>query len=170
MKYRWAVIFFIAAFALQTAWMGAFSISDVSANLILCVSAAIAFTYPDDTSGIVLGGIFSLIYDAVFSAYLGITAFPLVITIALVMFVKEKLLNNENRISMLIVSAGSVLVYYNLYWLAVRAAGYNSAYTMMLGNLIWYLILNMVVMLILYFFLIRRVVIHQEERYNRWVR
>ena len=170
MKYRWSVIFFIAAFALQTAILGAFSIAGVSANLILCVAVSIAFTYQDDTSGLVLGLIFSLIYDAVFSAYLGLTALPLVITVILAIFLRERILNNENRVSMFIVSAGAVIIYYNLYWLFVRVAGYNSSYLAMLERLPLYLILNMIVMLILYFFLIRRVITHQEERYNRWVR
>ena len=129
MKYRWAVIFYIVAFFLQTAVIGVFPVAGVSANLLLCVSVAIAF----------------------------------------IIAVRERLLNNENRFSMLIVSAGSVIVYYNLYWLCVRIAGYNTAYIVMLSKMHIYLLLNMPVMLVLYFFFIRSVVSHNEERYNRWV-
>ncbi len=169
MNYRWAVIFYIAAFFLQTAVTGVFPVAGVSANLLLCVSVAIAFSYSDDTSALVFGAVFSLVYDISMTGDPGMSMLALCVTVALTIAVRERVLNNENRFSMLIVSAGSVIVYYNLYWLCVRAAGYNTAYMVMLSKMHIYLLLNMPVMLVLYFFFIRSVVSHNEERYNRWV-
>lgn len=168
MKYRWALLIFAAAFILQVGVIGNFPIFGASANLILCMSVITAFSYPDDTAGLVIGGAFSLIYDFAFSQTPGVTALSLVLTILICMLLKNVLLNSESSLSAAIISVISVAVYYNFYWGMLKISGINTAYTAMLEKLPVYLALNFIVMYITYQIMIRRVVKHKTDRYTRW--
>lgn len=168
MRYGWSALIFAIAFMLQTGICGNFPIFGVSANLLLCCSVIITFAYPDDTSGIVLGGVFALLYDLVFSQFVGITAVPVVIVALCCIIAREYFLNNESTLSAAIISLISIVIYYNLYWVTVRLAGYGTAYVVMLQKLPVYVVMNWIIMMVIYAFMIRRVVKHKSDRYTRW--
>lgn len=170
MKYRYAVIFFVLAFILQTSVFGQLQIMGASANLILCMGAVVSFVYSETNAGIIVGSATAMIYDIAFSPYIGMTALPLAIVMGLCIFVREFLLNRENMMSMLFVAAGSVIVYYNLYFVMTKIAGFASAYTYMLQNLIIYFILDVIIMMIIYIFMIEKATQRRDDGYLKWVR
>lgn len=168
MRYRWAVLIFVAAFLFQICIVGNITVFGASVNLILCTAVITAFAYPEDTSGLIFGSLFALIYDFAFSPAPGVTALALAVTVLIGMGVKRVFLNSENSLSAVIVSLASVIVYYNLYWCLVKIAGINTAYTAMLTKLPLYLILNFIVMFIMYQIMISKVVKHKTDRYTKW--
>lgn len=168
MKYRWALLIFIAAFFLQVCVTGGFAVFGASPNLILCASVITAFSYQDDTAGIVLGGLFALVYDFAFSQTAGVTALAVVLSVLLCIVIRNTFLNSESSLSAAIVSVVSVVFYYNIYWILLRISGVNTAYTAMLEKLPMYVILNFIVMFITYQIMISRVVKHKTDRYRRW--
>ncbi len=168
MKYRWAALIFLGAFIIQAFILGSFRILDCNAGLILCAGAALAFACPEDTSAVVIGGLAALLYDICFSLCPGMGLMAYLLTVTLCIVLKERLLSNENRFSMPIVSLLSVAVYYHIYWLCARIAGLDTAYLSMLCRLPVYLLLDMPVMLVIYFILRNRNIRNRQDRYRRW--
>ncbi len=168
MRYRFAIIIFAAAFILQTSVFGQLPIAGCSANLILCCGIVISFVYPETNAGIIIGTAAAVIYDIAFSPYIGMTALPLAVVMGLAIFAREFLLNREHMGSMLVVSASTILIYYHLYFLMVRIAEIPSAYSMFLGKLVIYLILDVIISMILYIFMIENATKHRNDGYLAW--
>lgn len=168
MRYRFAALIFAISFIIQSFILGSFAIAGANTNLILCFGVVIAFSYPDDTSSVVIGGIFALIYDICFSLYPGMGTVPYLITVTVCMLFKYYILNNENKLSMAIVSVLSVVLAYNLYWAAAAVTGIATSYISMLSHLPVYIILNIPVMYIAYLVIVEKNVRYRQDRYRRW--
>lgn len=168
MKYRYAVIIFALAFILQTTVFGMLPVFGVSANLLLCCCVVISFACINNNAGIVISIIAGLLYDVCFSQYMGVTALLLALVAAGCIAVRTFLLNSENFMSMLVVSLGSIVLYYNLLWLIYKLAGISYSYLYMLGKLPVYIVLNSIIIMIMYAIIIRKVVRHKSDRYSAW--
>ncbi len=168
MKYRYAGLMFALAFILQTTIFGMIPVFGVSANLLLCCCVVISFVCADNNAGIVLSIAAGLLYDICFSQYVGVNALLLVLVAASCIFVRTFLLNSENFMSMLVVSLGTVAIYYNMLWLIYKIAGKGYSYLYMLEKLPIYMILNVIIMMIMYAIIIRKVVSHKSDRYSVW--
>lgn len=168
MKYRYAIIIFTLAFVLQTTVFGKLPVFGVSANLLLCCCVVVSFACSQNNAGIVLAVVSGLVYDVCFSQYMGVTALSLTVVAACCIAVRIFLLNYENFMSMVVVSIGSIIVYYNIFWFIYKAAGIDYSYLYMLAKLPVYVILNGIIILIMYSIIIRKVVSHKSDRYSVW--
>lgn len=170
MKYRFAILIFAIAFILQTSVFGQLQIAGASANLILCCGVVISFTYTETNAGIIVGAITAMIYDIAFSPFIGMTALPLAIVMGIAVFVREFLLNRERMVAMLSVAAGTVIIYYHLYFVMVKISGFASSYVHMLGSLVIYFVLDVIIMMILYIFMIEKATARRDNGYLKWAR
>ncbi len=168
MKYRYACLIFLVAFILQTTIFGMLPLFGVSANLLLCSCVVISFVCAENNAGVVLSIASGLLYDICFSQYIGVSPLLMVLVASCCILVRTFLLNAENFMSMLVVSFGSVVIYYNMLWLIYKVADKDYSYLYMLEKLPGYIILNVVIMMIMYAIIIRKVVSHKSDRYSVW--
>lgn len=146
---------FAAAFILQAGFAGFFPVMGASANLLLCLTAVFTFSFPDRYTAVICAGVFGLLYDMCFSQFIGVTGLCLMVICGLCIFARALLLNNETIVSGIVVSVGSVLIYYHLYWTLLKFCGDTHAYIMMLQHLPAYLVINFVIMMIMFLIILR---------------
>lgn len=166
MRYRYAIPAFAVAFFLQGTLLNLIAVFDMTPNLLLCLVTAISFLYDGSYSGVVLGVAFGLLTDFCYGQYAGPAALCCLLVGAGVLLFRE-ILNRENFVTILLVTAGSTVLYNSLYWLLYYLMGSTYTFMYMLRHLPMMILYNMLVVGILYFILIGHVTRYRRDRYYR---
>lgn len=165
MKIRITAILFMIAFLIQGSLLNLLSVSGVTPNLLLCLVITLTLLY-DNEHAVYLGGAFGILSDMFYSDVLGVASIGLLLT-GLLTVKARQLLNRENILSILILSALGTVLYNFLYW------GIVSFFRDQFGLLDFlyiqplYMVSNMVTMILLYLFLINKAIRHRRDRYYK---
>ena len=166
MKYKYAAIMFFVAFIIQTTLMNAFSVFEVTPNLLLCLVVIFSFLYDENNYGVVLGVVFGLLYDICFSQYIGPAALAFLV-ISLSIMLVNVVMNKEAVFSVIIIAAAATVIYTLIYWGIMAMLGSNYSFLYMINFLPMYILYNTVIVTLLYYLMIKKVIRYHQDRYYK---
>ena len=163
MKYKYAFLWFLVAFILQSAVFHHLPIFGVTPNLVLCFAILFAFLY-EGWHGMVFGVVFGLIYALCFSSVIGLSSISFAVSAFVVMCIRGYMYRDS---FLNIFGAGLVgtLVHYFLYWGMITAFGAVHTLVEMLRMLPVLVIYHFIVMAVFYLLVGRRTIRHPQDRY-----
>lgn len=166
MKYRYAFLFYLAAFFIRPVLWGLFPLIGDHMDLVLCLTVVFTFIYDDVLPGLFFGPIFALLQDVLYGEYIGPSALSLSVVVILVLIVREYV-NTENILNAVLALLFSTWLFASLYWSVYYLAGSPYTYAFAMKILPLRLLFNTAAGTVLYLILIRSVVRHRKDRYFR---
>ncbi len=165
MKHGIVLIFFIAAFLLQSTLVLNFNIAGITPNLILCMTVLFSFLY-NGNQGLVFGVIFGLLQDISFSILIGPSAI-LYFLIALLMSEIRHYLYRDSILNLFFVSAMGTGLYYVIYWLILMVFKSNYSFIYMMKGLPILLVFHFIIMVVFYLAVGKRHIRYPRDRYYK---
>ncbi|HPO05398.1 MAG TPA: rod shape-determining protein MreD [Bacillota bacterium] len=165
MKHRTVLIFFIAAFLLQSTLVLNFNIAGITPNFILCMTVLFSFLYKGN-QGLVFGVIFGLLQDIGFSILIGPSAI-LYFLIALLMSEIRHYLYRDSILNLFFVSIMGTGLYYVIYWLILMIFKSNYSFIYMIKGLPVLLVFNFIIMVVFYLAVGKRDIRYPRDRYYK---
>ncbi|MDO4552473.1 MAG: rod shape-determining protein MreD [Bacillota bacterium] len=167
MKYRYAFLFFSAAFLFQSALAGHLAVFGVAPNLVLCTALLFAFLY-DVKYAFVMGVVFGLLLDLCFSQLAGAASLSCLAAVLAVSLLKRSWAR-DSFLSLFIVCIAGTGCYYLAYWLILFAAAGYYPFLSMAALLPVLLPYHFTVMVLFYLAERRSSARHPQDRYIRGV-
>ena len=159
------MIFFIAAFLLQSTLVLNFNIAGITPNFILCMTVLFSFLYKGN-QGLVFGVIFGLLQDIGFSILIGPSAI-LYFLIALLMSEIRHYLYRDSILNLFFVSIMGTGLYYVIYWLILMIFKSNYSFIYMIKGLPVLLVFNFIIMVAFYLAVGKRDIRYPRDRYYK---
>jgi len=162
MHWYFAVIFFLAAFFIQTAMLWKWPIYGFSPNLLLCIVVVFSFMY-DERYGLVYGLAAGALLDVTTSMYFG----PQTLTffIAYIAAGRMRLVFNQEKIIPDVLVALIVTpIYALLMWGSVRLTGNPKNISYMLESLPVLLVMHALLTALFHLLLVRSIIRHRRDR------
>ncbi|MBQ9932085.1 MAG: rod shape-determining protein MreD [Firmicutes bacterium] len=163
MKYKYAFLWFLVAFILQSTVFHHLPIFGVTPNLVLCFAILFAFLY-EGWYGMVFGVVFGLLQDLCFSQVIGLSSISFGIT-AFIIICLRSFLYRDSLLNLFAACVAGTLVHYFLYWCMTSAFGALHTLPEMLKMLPVLVIYHFIVMAVFYLLVGRRTIRHPQDRY-----
>ncbi len=166
MKVGYTFFIFSFAFILQITVMNMFRIMNVAPNIILCLVIILSFLYEEEYKGIIFGTIFGLVLDVCYGLFVGVSAIGFLLIGFGVILIKE-ILNKENIISIIIVTAAATILFNMHYWATMALFGSECDFLYWLKLQPIYVLYNILFATIFYLIMINKVIKHRSDRYYK---
>lgn len=166
MKIRYAAIVFFVAFILQGTLLHLISVSGITPNLVLCLTAAFTLVYGEYKIA-TIGMICGILLDINTDIYVGVSGFSFFAVALMIIFLRESI-NKENPLSAVIIGIGSTLASGGIEYFINRCFGLNQSFLYWLQLQPFYALYNCIIIFILYLILIKKVTKHRNDRYLVW--
>lgn len=163
MKYRYALLYFLAAFLLQSTVLIHFSVLGIAPNLVLCLVARMSFLY-EKPYGMVMGIVFGLLLDLCFGPVIGVAALSLFLT-ALALGFLRGYLYQESVISMFFAALISTVIYEAVYFICLLVLGMEYQILYVLKYLPILILWHSLILIGIYFLTARRMEKYPNDRY-----
>jgi len=165
MKYRYAFLFFIAGFILQSTVINHLSFIGMTPNIVLCLVTMLPFLY-EGNHGLVFGVFFGLLQDLSFSLIIGPAAVSYFI-VALIMSAIRHYLYRDSIINIFFASIIGTILYYSINWSIIAVFGGTYDFIYVLKGLPVLLIYHIILMIAFYLLVGRRSIRHPQDRYYK---
>jgi rod shape-determining protein MreD len=162
MKTRYAILIFLAAFAVQASLLRYIAVYGVSPNLLLCLVIVFAFLY-DEPFGAVFGVAFGILWDIEFGMYVGISAVSQMSAALAVMRIK-RYLNHELLLPALVSGLAGVILNNAVYWGLYRLTGAPHTLMYILRMQPALIAYNLLFVMVFHLILRRGVIRHRKDR------
>lgn len=163
MKLRYMILFFLAAFFLQSTVLNEISIFGVTPNLILCLVILFSFWYGGyQVMG--LGIFFGLLQDLCLGELIGIAAICY-LAVSIGILLTQHLLYRDSILSVFFLTLVSTAVYELLYWLIHTAMGGTAHILYALSILPLLILYNCAVTMFISLLFRRRMTKYPQDRY-----
>lgn len=163
MKYRYAFLYFLAAFLLQSTVLIHFRVLGIAPNLVLCLVARFSFLY-EKPYGMVMGILFGLLLDLCFGPVIGVAALAFFLTGLTLSFLRGYLYQ-ESAISMFFAALISTLVYEAVYFICLLVLGMGYQILYVLKYLPVLIVWHSLILIGIYFLTARRMEKYPNDRY-----
>lgn len=163
MKYRYAFLYFLAAFLLQSTVLIHFSVFGIAPNLVLCLTACFSFLY-EKPYGMVMGVLFGLLLDLCFGPVIGVAALSLFLAALSLGFLRGYLYQ-ESVLSMFFAALISTVVYEAVYFICLLVLGMGYQILYVLKYLPVLVIWHSLILIGIYFLTSRRMDKYPNDRY-----
>jgi rod shape-determining protein MreD len=165
MKIRIAATIFTAVFLIQGTLLNAFEVYSTTPNLILCLMIALTFFYENEDA-IYFAIVFGFVSDICYSNIVGISSLGY-LTVGFLIVNFRSVLNKENILSHLILGALGTFTFNIICWAGVNVAINQSNFIYVLLFQPFYIIYNLIIIVIIYYILINKVIKYRSDRYYR---
>ena len=154
MRYRFAIPVFLLLFLLQGTLLNIFAVCDTTPNLILCAVVLSVLLRENSRSAMVLCIFFGLLYDLVFSAYVGPSAIAF-----LIIYLLSKLaivyLNPDSSLNALLIAVAASFLFKLIYGILIVLPSGLSV-RVLFAHMPMFLIYSSSVIVLVHFIVMRR--------------